>query len=212
LECPYGAKGCPGGFNAAGIDAGQSCNPGYEGPLCGVCNKEYYFQSTSRECLPCAGQGGGAGAGQLAALIIVPLILLGIAVLMTSTFLMDDKMRTAIARGSISPLMDGQDEADDKKGKNAPHDNVDEEAQQFSAVDGVHKEDINEDVDCANNGQPTHFMGRVRKALTFEYGLRKLNELAAASRKSGIGTKLRILVTACQVWYSVQYGIRLVNR
>ena len=88
LPCPY-PSGCLGGVaiitTAAGAASNTTttttnatatgCAPGYNGPLCGVCSAGYFLDATLRECRSCAGQ----GAGQLATLIIVPIVLIVVA-------------------------------------------------------------------------------------------------------------------------------------
>ena len=51
-----------------------TCASGYQGPLCAVCVNNYYFSSSTQRCLSCSGQ----GPLQLAILIFVPLIMLGL--------------------------------------------------------------------------------------------------------------------------------------
>jgi hypothetical protein len=90
LECPYPA-GCLGGAAAGGSNSSTaaisstasaatnisiSCAAGYEGPLCGVCSVGYYLDRSQKRCSSC---GGGNDAGQLAVLIVVPLVLLIVA-------------------------------------------------------------------------------------------------------------------------------------
>ena len=50
----------------------SGCAVGYEGPLCGVCLGNYYFDHTKQACLSCVGQ----GQLQLSMTIIPPLIVL----------------------------------------------------------------------------------------------------------------------------------------
>lgn len=50
LKCPFGANGCKGG-NFTGKAA---CNIGYHGPVCGICDLNYFTKS--KQCLPCSDQ------------------------------------------------------------------------------------------------------------------------------------------------------------
>ena len=51
-----------------------TCAFGYQGPLCAVCIDSFYFSSSTQRCLSCSGQ----GSLQLAILIFVPLVMLGL--------------------------------------------------------------------------------------------------------------------------------------
>ena len=63
----------------------EGCELGYEGPLCAVCSNAYYFSATTTTCKSCE----GAGRGQLAILILVPLVMIITLVSFTfATFLM----------------------------------------------------------------------------------------------------------------------------
>jgi hypothetical protein len=59
----------------------EGCVHGYEGPLCAVCSKGFYFSSTTSTCLTCEDN----GRGQLAIMILVPLTLLVLVVFFTFT-------------------------------------------------------------------------------------------------------------------------------
>jgi hypothetical protein len=99
LKCPYGKSACRGGgigiplpavtglirpisfyapttVTTAGsditADTSEGCAPGYEGPLCAICSDKYYFSSGSSTCVACQGK----GQGQLATLILIPLVIL----------------------------------------------------------------------------------------------------------------------------------------
>jgi len=50
FQCPFGINSCIGG-NYSGQ---PSCNTGYHGPLCGICNDLYYTSPDGNFCLPCA--------------------------------------------------------------------------------------------------------------------------------------------------------------
>ena len=54
------------------LDPTSGCALGYQGPLCGVCLVDYYFDHTKQACLNCVGQ----GPLQLSITIIPPLIVL----------------------------------------------------------------------------------------------------------------------------------------
>ena len=111
-ECPYGKAACHGGTRGTTSgakalalsvssyaaspttaqansvdntdDSPEGCARGYEGPLCAVCSEKYYFASTTRTCIACEGN----GQGQLASLILIPLVLLIVVVYFTfATFL-----------------------------------------------------------------------------------------------------------------------------
>ena len=76
----------------------QGCAVGYEGPLCGVCSDNYYFASTGSTCTQCKGN----GEGQLAALILIPLLLIVLVVYFTfTTFLGKDIAQDSIVKGFI---------------------------------------------------------------------------------------------------------------
>jgi predicted outer membrane repeat protein len=90
----------------ATIDSPEGCARGHEGPLCAVCSDDHYFSSTSSTCIACQGN----GQGQLAAMILVPLVLLIVAVYFTFT--------TFLAKPDIeSPAIDDMDapQTDDEK-------------------------------------------------------------------------------------------------
>lgn len=70
----------PGTVDTIG-DSPEGCARGYEGPLCAVCSKGYYFSSTTSTCVTCEDD----GQGQLAIMILVPLILLLLVVFFTFT-------------------------------------------------------------------------------------------------------------------------------
>jgi hypothetical protein len=82
------------------MDAGDNCKEGYEGPLCGVCNKAYFFKTSTLECLPCGENGNGAR--ELAILIIVPTILFFIAAYVLSSSLREfnEAAQDYVAEGS----------------------------------------------------------------------------------------------------------------
>jgi len=52
-ECPL-AEGCKGGRNGSSWGVAL-CAKGYTGPLCRVCEDDYFFDAKSAECLECAG-------------------------------------------------------------------------------------------------------------------------------------------------------------
>ena len=49
FECPCGKSSCLGGE----VTGDVSCMAGYEGPLCAVCSKGFYFQSVDNTCQIC---------------------------------------------------------------------------------------------------------------------------------------------------------------
>lgn len=51
FSCPYGSKACKGGET---INI-ESCNIGYEGPLCGVCQSGYGLHTATKTCVECSG-------------------------------------------------------------------------------------------------------------------------------------------------------------
>ena len=85
LTCPF-PNACVGGNGTTGtgtgtstnhgrrlssaLDATAGCAVGHQGPLCGVCLSNYYFDNTKQACLSCVGQ----GRLQLSITIIVPAI------------------------------------------------------------------------------------------------------------------------------------------
>ena len=77
----------------------EGCELGYEGPLCAVCSNAYYFSATTTTCKSCE----GAGRGQLAILILVPLVMIITLVSFTfATFLM--KPSSAMPSNDDAPL------------------------------------------------------------------------------------------------------------
>ena len=54
------------------LDGTSGCAVGYEGPLCGVCSSNHYFDNTQQECKSCDGQ----GETQMALSITVPMVIL----------------------------------------------------------------------------------------------------------------------------------------
>ena len=86
LTCPF-PNACVGGNGTTGtgtgtastnhgrylssaLDSTAGCAIGYQGPLCGVCLSNYYFDNTKQACLSCVGQ----GPLQLSITIIVPAV------------------------------------------------------------------------------------------------------------------------------------------
>ena len=69
FECPYGSNSCLGG-EKTGDD---SCEVGYEGPLCAVCSSGYYFQSVDSTCKECP---NGPNVSLFSLIVIVVLGLL----------------------------------------------------------------------------------------------------------------------------------------
>ena len=57
---------------AVALDGTSGCAVGYEGPLCGVCSSNHYFDNTQQECKSCDGQ----GETQMALSITVPMVIL----------------------------------------------------------------------------------------------------------------------------------------
>jgi hypothetical protein len=77
-------------------DSPEGCALGYEGPLCAICSETYYFSSTSSTCIACEGQ----GPGQLAAMILIPLIILVLVVYFTfTTFLAKEVTKDDLVDG-----------------------------------------------------------------------------------------------------------------
>jgi hypothetical protein len=68
--CPYGQSACLGG-TAAGDD---SCEKGYEGPLCAVCSSGYALQSSTRTCVPCS-ESSGFDISDIIFLVVAVLLL-----------------------------------------------------------------------------------------------------------------------------------------
>ena len=54
LPCPMGETACAGG-NATYND---SCNPGYHGPLCNLCDEGLFFSSSQNACVSCKSPSG----------------------------------------------------------------------------------------------------------------------------------------------------------
>ena len=76
----------------------EGCAIGYEGPLCSVCSDKYYFASTSSTCIACEGN----GVGQLATLILIPLVLIILVAYFTfSTFLAKTVTKDDMVKGLI---------------------------------------------------------------------------------------------------------------
>ena len=79
-------------------DSPEGCARGYEGPLCAVCSENYYFASTTSTCIACEGN----GQGQLAAMILIPLVILVLMVYFTfSTFLAKPVSDSEIASSMV---------------------------------------------------------------------------------------------------------------
>eukprot|EP00615_Pteridomonas_danica_P015791 CAMPEP_0114404630 /NCGR_PEP_ID=MMETSP0102-20121206/19743_1 /TAXON_ID=38822 ORGANISM="Pteridomonas danica, Strain PT" /NCGR_SAMPLE_ID=MMETSP0102 /ASSEMBLY_ACC=CAM_ASM_000212 /LENGTH=458 /DNA_ID=CAMNT_0001569507 /DNA_START=749 /DNA_END=2122 /DNA_ORIENTATION=+ len=57
LSCPIDGA-CLGGRSFTD-DGDGYCEEGYEGPLCAVCSKDYYFNADDLACLSCDNRGGG---------------------------------------------------------------------------------------------------------------------------------------------------------
>ena len=90
-----------------GVSA-EGCALGYEGPLCAVCSDSYYFSATSTSCKSCDGE----GRGQLAALILIPLLMIITLVsLIFSTFLMKPSSAAPSNddAAQVRPVADGFD-------------------------------------------------------------------------------------------------------
>jgi hypothetical protein len=123
-ECPYGKAACHGGKMGTSFDekaivpsnfssatavaptgsvnitrySTNGCARGYEGPLCAICSEKYYFASTTSTCIACDGN----GQGQLAALILIPLVILILVVYFTfATFLAKTNTKSSIVNGLI---------------------------------------------------------------------------------------------------------------
>ena len=56
------------------LDVTSGCAVGYEGPLCGVCSSNHYFDNTRKTCRSCDGQ----GQTQIALSITVPMVILSL--------------------------------------------------------------------------------------------------------------------------------------
>lgn len=50
LSCPKDAPSCQGGL----VAADESCGEGYHGPLCAICDDDYFFSSASNTCEMCS--------------------------------------------------------------------------------------------------------------------------------------------------------------
>jgi len=102
LECPYPA-GCAGGAPMMTSNVTSNCAAGYEGQLCSVCSTGYYLNRPTKECTICA---GGNGPGQLALLILVPLLLLAAAFLAFSRL---DDIKEALTNALNTSLRSDND-------------------------------------------------------------------------------------------------------
>ena len=71
LPCPMGETACAGG-NATHDD---SCNPGYHGPLCNLCDEGLFFSSSQNACISCKSP-AGPGLIALPILVITALLVL----------------------------------------------------------------------------------------------------------------------------------------
>ena len=79
-------------------DSPEGCARGYEGPLCAVCSEKYYFASTTSTCIACEGN----GQGQLAAMILIPLVILALTVYFTfTTFLAKPVAKSEVANSMV---------------------------------------------------------------------------------------------------------------
>lgn len=52
LSCPKDAPSCQGGLEAAD----DSCGEGYHGPLCAICDNDYFYSSASNTCEMCSNE------------------------------------------------------------------------------------------------------------------------------------------------------------
>jgi hypothetical protein len=77
-ECPLEDSACLGGNVARSY-----CKEGYTGPLCNVCDGslEYFFESSSRQCILCDGASDSIFASAFVTLLKVVLVFLGIVIL-----------------------------------------------------------------------------------------------------------------------------------
>jgi predicted outer membrane repeat protein len=212
FECPYGSKACPGGLDAYGFEASRSCAKGYEGALCGVCDKAYYFKPTSLECLPCSAK--GAGLSQLALLVGVPLILFCIAVLATSSHLdfkgqdtANELGLTRSARERLSPsakqrLADDRERSD--AGRIAGGDEgvfLDRLGQQTSGLCCGSANDVEapRGPEGADAPAPTDGANAGAAALPRSSTMEVLKKWMAKANAVGLSTKIKILITVFQI-------------
>jgi hypothetical protein len=92
LECPMGANACRGGvlppFHqthtvASVLSSSYLCHEGYMGPLCDVCEDNYYYDSASNTCNVCTKN----GPKQLVLMIISTAIIVIVGVLFVMGFM-----------------------------------------------------------------------------------------------------------------------------
>jgi hypothetical protein len=155
LECPLGPTACVGGkpsapdVNATAttgtggsrrLEAAPAvsaddptqftfgCSEGYGGPLCALCQENYYFDSSKNVCKTCVGQ----GATQLALMIAVPCVMLIIIAACVFIFLSMDaedmgnsRLRAIFNMDLIMSIVaDAEDDAAADAGMDADGDGV----------------------------------------------------------------------------------------
>ena len=83
LPCPMDKTACAGG----NVTYDDSCNPGYHGPLCNLCNEGMFYSSSQNACVSC---NSPAGPGLIA---LPPLVV----VFILSAYLYRSRIRAVVA-------------------------------------------------------------------------------------------------------------------
>jgi predicted outer membrane repeat protein len=206
LPCPFGTNGCVGGYDATTSSKSAGCADGYEGPLCGVCSHGYYLKSSKSECLPCSK--GGAGPTQLATLIIVPILFIWAASFFVSLYT-GKMMEEASKEGAtaVGPANTGTG-----TGTGSSTTIAGEGGGSFSRSGDQASPRASVDGGGAKLGRRRSSISMDNVAIAVATARQIMNQsVAAMMRKSDsdkrshgvLSTKLKILISVCQVWYDV---------
>jgi len=168
IECPFGDTACLGGYDS-GTD---SCQTGYEGPMCGVCSDNYFYDGTNEICDSCEGQDMA-----LFVVCVIPMV----AILIFIVFYLARKLRPETfirvmnAVSAVSSSLKGEDGDDDDD------------------------DDSDEDDDGAESskGSAGYFKRLYRKAKRNK--VLKMLSRNTASLKDKVISKVKILLSAFQI-------------
>ena len=87
-SCPKDGPSCLGGLEAGD----DSCNEGYHGPLCAICNDDYYYSSTSNTCEACTTESSMVDP------VFMSIFILGMLILIMSCYVSYKKIKGANIR------------------------------------------------------------------------------------------------------------------
>jgi hypothetical protein len=203
LECPLGEASCVGGTGTGG----EICADGYEGPLCGVCAHDYYFQEG--ECHSCS---GSYTATDIALYSVAAVFLIAVLYYVFKRFVVDVEKESrdeemadrrlskadpqAIAGAAASDSSTGTD-ADAPSTKMHPNANRRSSLAAAIAVKRAAEakrlsvEKITKSTDATDAAYETKG--------AYEEAMENLSEILVALHASGFTTRLKIVISTMQI-------------